>query len=163
MFSVGDKVVHPMHGAGVIQCIVTEKIGGVEKSFYAFEMPVSGLTLKVPVENSDAIGLRAVLPMGMIDDVLRSIPALNIDSTGNWNQRYRENMERIKSGDIHVVAGVVKSLMLRESERGLSNGERKMLHSAKQILVSEVVLAEDLSYAEAEEKVNTVMLAKELV
>ena len=81
--------------------------------------------------------------------------------TANWNHRYRENMERIKSGDLLEVAGVIKALMHRDSERGLSNGERKMLHSAKQILISEIVLAESVAYPDAEARVNSVMLSKE--
>ena len=83
--------------------------------------------------------------------------------TANWNHRYRENMERIKSGDLLEVAGVIKALMHRDSERGLSNGERKMLHSAKQILVSEVCLSECVAYPDAEARINAVMLSKESV
>ena len=81
--------------------------------------------------------------------------------TANWNHRYRENMERIKSGDLLEVAGVIKALMHRDGERGLSTGERKMLHIAKQILVSEIVLVEDVEYPEAEGRVNAAMLLKE--
>ena len=81
--------------------------------------------------------------------------------TANWNHRYRENMERIKSGDLIEVAGVIKALMHRDNERGLSNGERKMLHSAKQILISEIVLAESVAYPDAEARINAVMLTKE--
>ena len=127
MFSVGDKIVHPMHGAGVIESIVDEKIGKNLVRFYVFRMPVSGLTLKIPTENSDMIGIRAVLPAGEIERVLAQIPALSMDMTTNWNHRYRENMERIKSGDLLEVAGVIKALMHRDGERGLSTGERRRL------------------------------------
>ncbi len=160
MFSVGDKIVHPMHGAGVIESIVDEKIGKNLVRFYVFRMPVSGLTLKIPTENSDMIGIRAVLPAGEIERVLAQIPALSMDMTTNWNHRYRENMERIKSGDLLEVAGVIKALMHRDGERGLSTGERKMLHNAKQILLSEVVLSKGVEYADAEECVNAAMLAE---
>ena len=135
MFCVGDKIVHPMHGAGVIESIVDEKIGRDLVRFYVFRMPVSGLTLKIPTANSEMIGVR--------------------------NHRYRENMERIKSGDLLEVAGVIKALMHRDGERGLSTGERKMLHNARQILLSEVVLAEDVEYADAEARVNAAMMAEE--
>ena len=81
--------------------------------------------------------------------------------TTNWNHRYRENMERIKSGDLLEVAGVIKALLHRDGERGLSTGERKMLHNARQILLSEVVLAEDVEYADAEARVNAAMMAEE--
>ena len=161
MYQIGDKIVHPMHGAGVIDSIVEEKISGKRISFYVFKMPISGLTLKIPVENSEMIGIRDISPVESIEAVIEQIPQLSIDMTANWNHRYRENMERIKSGDLLEVAGVIKALMHRDNERGLSNGERKMLHSAKQILISEIVLAESVAYPEAEARVNSVMLSKE--
>ena len=161
MFCVGDKIVHPMHGAGVIESIVDEKIGRDLVRFYVFRMPVSGLTLKIPTANSEMIGVRAVSTRSEIEEVIARIPKLGVDMTANWNHRYRENMERIKSGDLLEVAGVIKALMHRDGERGLSTGERKMLHIAKQILVSEIVLAEDVEYPEAEGRVNAAMLLKE--
>ena len=161
MYQIGDKIVHPMHGAGVIESIVEEKISGKLVSFYVFKMPISGLTLKIPVANSEMIGIRTISDVADIEAVIDQIPRLSIDMTANWNHRYRENMERIKSGNLLEVAGVIKALMHRDSERGLSNGERKMLHSAKQILISEIVLSESVAYPEAEARVNSVMLSKE--
>ena len=161
MYQIGDKIVHPMHGAGVIESIVEEKISGALIPFYVFKMPISGLTLKIPTANSEMIGIRAVSSAEAIEAVIRKIPNLSIDMTANWNHRYRENMERIKSGNLIEVAGVIKALMHRDSERGLSNGERKMLHSAKQILISEIVLAESVEYPDAEARVNAIMLTKE--
>ena len=157
MFCVGDKVVHPMHGAGVIESIVDEKIGGNLIRFYVFKMPVSGLTLKIPTENSEMIGIRAVSSAEEVERVLAEIPKLSVDMTTNWNHRYRENMEHIKSGNLLEVAGVIKALMHRDRERGLSTGERKMLHNAKQILISEFVLAEDVEYPTAEARVLAAM------
>ena len=161
MFCVGDKIVHPMHGAGVIESIVDEKIGRDLVRFYVFRMPVSGLTLKIPTANSEMIGVRAVSSAETIERVLAELPKLSVDMTTNWNHRYRENMERIKSGDLLEVAGVIKALMHRDGERGLSTGERKMLHNARQILLSEVVLAEDVEYADAAARVNAAMMAEE--
>ncbi len=161
MYQIGDKIVHPMHGAGVIESIVEEKIGGKQIPFYVFKMPISGLTLKIPVANSDMIGIRSVSSMEDIEGIIQKIPGLGIDMTANWNHRYRENMERIKSGDLLEVAGVIKALMHRDNQRGLSNGERKMLHSAKQILISEIVLAESVEYPAAEARVNAIMLTME--
>ena len=161
MYQIGDKVVHPMHGAGVIEGIVEEKISGALIPFYVFKMPISGLTLKIPTANSEMIGIRAVSSAEAIEAVIRKIPNLSIDMTANWNHRYRENMERIKSGNLIEVAGVIKALMHRDSERGLSNGERQMLHSAKQILISEIVLAQSVEYPDAEARLNAIMLTKE--
>ena len=161
MFQIGDKVVHPMHGAGAIESIVCEKIGGKMTEFYVFKMPISGLTLKIPTENCTTIGVRAIKSCEEIEAVIARIPQLGIDMTANWNHRYRENMDRLKSGDLNEVSAVIKALMHRDSVRGLSNGERKMLHIAKQILVSEIVLAEDVAYPVAEGRVNAAMLSKE--
>ena len=161
MYQIGDRIVHPMHGAGVIESIVQEKISGKLTQFYVFKMPISGLTLKIPTANAEMIGIRNVLSEGEIEAVIAQIPRLGVDMTANWNHRYRENMERIKSGDLIEVSGVIKALMHRDNERGLSNGERKMLHSAKQILISEIVLSEGLEYSDAEARINSVMMTKE--
>lgn len=161
MFQIGDKIVHPMHGAGMIENIVEEKVGGNLIQFYVFKMPISGLTLKIPTANAQMIGIRSVSDSKKIEAVIRKIPSLGIDMTANWNHRYRENMERLKSGDLLEVAVVIKALMHRDRERGLSNGERKMLHNAKQILISEIVLAEDAAYSEVEARINASMLAEE--
>ncbi len=161
MYSIGDKIVHPMHGAGVIERIVDEKISGKLIQFYVFKMPISGLTLKIPTANTEAIGIRSILSADAIEAVISKIPGLGVDMTANWNHRYRENMERIKSGNLVEVSGVIKALMHRDNERGLSNGERKMLHSAKQILISEIVLSEGMEYSDAEARINAVMMAKE--
>lgn len=161
MFCVGDKIVHPMHGAGRIESIVEERIGRDRVMFYVFKMPGSGLTLKIPTENSDLIGIRAVSSAETIEKVLAEIPKLSVDMTTNWNHRYRENMERIKSGDLLEVAGVIKALVHRDGERGLSTGERKMLHNARQILISEIVLAEDIEYTDAESRVAAAIAERE--
>ena len=145
MFSVGDLVVHPMHGAGVIDAIVQEKVAGSTQDYYVFKMPVGGLLLKIPTANSQTIGVRSVIQRPEAE-------------SSNWNKRYRENLLRMKSGDLYEVARVIKGLMFRERKRGLSNGERKMLHTARQILLSELVLAEDSGYEEVERRVEQAML-----
>ena len=161
MYQIGDRIVHPMHGAGVIENITEEKVSGTLIRFYVFKMPISGLTLKIPTANCEMIGIREISSEEAIESVIAMIPSLGVDMTTNWNHRYRENLDRLKSGDLVEVASVIKALMHRDLQRGLSNGERKMLHSAKQILISEIVLAESVAYAEAEERVNTMMLMKE--
>lgn len=158
MYQVGDRVVHPMHGAGIIESIVQERLGGQLSSYYVFRMPSGGLTLKIPTGSCGAIGVRALSTSGRIREVLSAIPGLEIDRTTNWNRRYRENLNRLKSGDLLEVARVIKGLMWRDREKGLSNGERKMLHSAKQILVSEVVLVEGHTYPDAEQRIEQAMM-----
>ena len=136
MFSIGDLVVHPMHGAGVIDDIVRERVAGTTKEYYVFKMPMGGLILKIPTENSQAIGIRKVISKAEADELLEAIPSIAVEHNANWNKRYQENLLRLKSGDLREVAQVIKGLMRRDTLRGLSTGERKMLHSAKQILIS---------------------------
>ena len=157
MFSVGDLVVHPMHGAGVIDAIVREKVAGSTQDYYVFKMPVGGLLLKIPTANSQAIGIRSIIQRPEAEALIEAIPSMPVEENSNWNKRYRENMARLKSGDLYEVARVIKGLLFRERKRGLSNGERKMLHSAKQILLSELVLAEDSGYEELEKRVERAM------
>ena len=157
MFSIGDKVVHPMHGAGVIADIVTEKIAGTVQEYYVFKMPVGGLVLKIPVATSHLVGLRDVVACSVAKDVLAALAAMDVDMTNNWNHRYRENMQRLKSGDLYEVARVIKGLTSRDSARGLSNGERKMLHTARQILISEMVLAMDMDHQLIEKYLSNAM------
>ncbi len=158
MFSVGDQVVHPMHGAGVIDAIVQEKVAGSTQEYYVFKMPSGGLLLKIPVSNSEAIGIRPIVTAGEAEALIAAIPELLVENNSNWNKRYQENMQRLKSGDLYEVARVIKALMMRERRRGLSTGERKMLHNAKQILISEIVLTEGAAYDETEARVDRAMM-----
>jgi len=154
MFQVGDKIVHPMHGAGVIDSIVTKKVNGVVRDYYIMKLPKGGMLVMIPTQNSEEIGVRPIVGPDEADRVIASIPDIEVDMTANWNQRYRENMLRLKSGDLTEVARVVKGLSKRDGSRGLSTGERKLLHSAKQILISELVLSQECTYEEMEERIN---------
>lgn len=158
MFSVGELVVHPMHGAGVIDSIVQERIAGVTQDYYVFKMPMSGLILKIPVSNSEVIGVRPIITSEAAEKLLAEIPTLEVEVNRNWNKRYQENMSRLKSGDIYEVARVIRGLMRRERHQSLSTGERKMLHTAKQIMLSELVLAEKMDYQELEARVDRAMM-----
>ena len=158
MFSIGDLVVHPMHGAGVIDDIVRERVAGTTKEYYVFKMPMGGLILKIPTENSQAIGIRKVISKAEADELLEAIPSIAVEHNANWNKRYQENMLRLKSGDLYEVARVVKALMHREAQRGLSTGERKMLHIAKQIMISEIVLAQNSIYEDVERRLDRAMM-----
>ena len=158
-FRVGDKIAHPLHGAGVIDRIEQRKINGTEREYYVLKLPVGEMLVMIPVESCNEIGVRPIISAEEAERILDNIPEIEIEMTQNWNKRYRENMLKIKSGDLMEVAAVVKGLMARDMERGLSTGERKMLHSAKQILVSEVVLSIGCGYEEIEERLNTAAMA----
>ena len=157
MFHVGDKIVHPMHGAGVVDSIVEKKVNGVTRQYYIMKLPLGSMLVMIPTENCKEIGVRPVVDREKADQVIAAIPGIEVDMEPNWNRRYRENMDRLKSGDLLEVARVVKSLVLRDTKRGLSTGERKMLHSAKQILISEIVLSQDSSYEAVEARINVAL------
>ena len=154
MFQIGDKVVHPMHGAGIVESIVQKEVNGVTREYYILKLPVRSMVVMVPTEHSGEIGVRPVVGSAEADRILASISQLPVEAVSSWNRRYRMNMERMKSGNLFEVARVVKSLILRENDRGLSTGERKMLHAAKQILISELVMSKDSSYEDMEERIN---------
>ena len=141
MFRVGDKIVHPMHGAGVVDEIVTRKVDGVLRDYYSLKLPIGGMQVMIPTDHCGEIGVRSILSGAETEWVLGQIPS-------------RTNMERLKSGNLLEVAKVVKGLIGREAKRGLSTGERKMLHAARQILASEVGLAQSISYQEAEDRIE---------
>ena len=161
MFQIGDKIVHPMHGAGVIDGMVTEKMAGAVADYYVFKMPVGGLVLKIPVASSETIGLRNIITREEAQTLLKAISEMDVEMNSNWNHRYRENMERLKSGNLYEVAHVIKGLTYRDTERMLSNGERKMLHTAKQILISELVLCTEQDSRAVERQVYLAMVGEQ--
>ena len=157
MYQIGDKVVHPMHGAGVIDSIVQRKVNGVVKDYYLLKLFGGNMMVMIPTDNTSEIGVRPVVSGQEANRLLQAMEDIQVEMTQNWNRRYRENMSRIKSGDLLEVARVVKGLTLRDHQRGLSTGERKMLHTARQILISELVLAQSLPYETVEERVNRIL------
>lgn len=158
MFRQGDKIVHPMHGAGVVENIVEQKVNGVTREYYVLKLPVRSMVVMIPVDNCGEIGVRPVIDSEQADRVLEQLSGIEVEFDSNWNRRYRENMERLKSGDLLQVARVIKGLVQRDGERGLSTGERKMLHSAKEILISEIVLAQSVSYEDVEQRINAALV-----
>ena len=160
MFSIGDRIAHPLHGAGVIDGIEEQRINGVTRQYYLLRLPSGGMEDKdmIPVDNCEKIGIRPIIGPEEADELLQELGDIEIDMTQNWNRRYRENMLRIKSGNLVEVARVIKGLMARDAEKGLSTGERKMLRIAKQILISEIVLAKGCEYEEVEQQINRALV-----
>lgn len=143
MFKVGDKIVYPMHGAGVIEAIEEKEVLGDKRRYYIMKIPCGDMKVMVPMDNIEDIGLREVVDSDGVTKVISILKDRETDMSTNWSRRYRANMEKIKSGNIYEVAEVVKNLSLRDREKGLSTGERKMLDNARQILISELVLAQE--------------------
>ncbi|HHZ16804.1 MAG TPA: CarD family transcriptional regulator [Peptococcaceae bacterium] len=143
MFNIGDKIVYPMHGAGVIEAIEEKEILGEKRNYYVLRMPIGDMKVMVPTTNVEAIGLRKIIGGEEVKKVFNILQQDNSPMSSNWNRRYRHNMEKIKSGNIYELAEVVRNLTARDREKGLSTGEKKMLDNARQILLSELVLAKD--------------------
>jgi len=157
VFKVGDKVVYPMHGAGIIEAIEEREVLGELKRYYIMRMPIGDMKVMIPVNNSDGIGLREVVNRDEVKKVFDILRAQKTKMSTNWNRRYRANLEKIKSGDIYEVAEVVRNLAHRDKEKGLSTGERKMLDSARQILISELVLAQGIEEATARTAIDEML------
>ena len=153
MFNVGDKIVYPMHGAGTIDAIEEKDILGEKQNYYIIKMP-GEVKVMVPISKASDIGVRSVIDKAEAGKVLEVLEANETEMSNNWNKRYKENMEKMKSGSIYEVADVVRNLSYKQKEKGLSTGEKKMLNNAKQILVSELVLAEHTSENEVENLVE---------
>ena len=153
MFNVGDKVVYPMHGAGTIDSIDKKNILDEEIEYINISMP-GGVKVMVPSNQASKQGLRNIISKDEIERVFTILENDETEMSDNWNKRYRDNMDKMKSGDIYEVADVVRNLSFKQKEKGLSTGEKKMLNNAKQILVSELVLVENASTTEMEKLVE---------
>jgi CarD family transcriptional regulator len=153
MFNVGDKIVYPMHGAGTIDAIEQKDILGEKQDYYIIKMP-GEVKVMVPISKATEIGVRNVIDKQEAGKVLQVLEADETEMSGNWNKRYKENMDKMKTGSIYEVADVVRNLSYKQKEKGLSTGEKKMLNNAKQILVSELVLAEHATADEVENLID---------
>lgn len=151
MFNIGDRIVYPMHGAGIIENEEVKEILGEKRRYFIIRMPIGDMKVMVPVDNVEEVGVREIINKKEMEEVMDVLKGKRSDMPQNWNRRFRFNMDRMKSGDIYEIAAVVRNLMLLDSEKGLSTGERKMLNDAKQMLVSEMVLVCELSVEEVEE------------
>ena len=153
MFNVGDKIVYPMHGAGTIDAIEEKDILGEKQAYYIIKMP-GEVKVMVPTAKAEEIGVRNIIDKESAGKVIQILEENETEMSNNWNKRYRDNMEKMKSGDIYEVADVVRNLAFKQKEKGLSTGEKKMLNNAKQILVSELVLAEHASQDDVEKLID---------
>lgn len=158
MYDIGDRIVYPMYGAGTIENFENRTIDGCEETYYVIRMPIGNLTIMIAASKADYIGIREICKYDEILDKIKKTAIMPVVMSQNWNQRFKDNMEKIKTGDLSQVAEVVRNLMLREREKGLSAAEKKLLTSAKQIILSELVLSQNINKEEAE-----VILAKELL
>lgn len=156
-FSVGETVVYPHHGAALIEEIKKRTIRGEEKLYLKLRVAQGDLTIEVPADNVDVVGVRDVVGEEGLKHVFEVLRAPHTEEPSNWSRRYKANVEKIASGDVVKVAEVVRDLSRREAERGLSTGEKRMLAKARQILESEVALAENATEDEAKLRIDEVL------
>ena len=154
IYKIGDRVLYPMHGAGVIEAIEKQEILGEIHSYYVMRLPAGDMKVMIPMKNAEEIGVRDIITKEKAKEVLAHFYGRMCDEDANWNKRFRDNMSKLKSGDILKVLDVVKHLMCRERKKGLSTGERKMLSNAKQILISELVLTHVADMDEIERQLS---------
>jgi CarD family transcriptional regulator len=154
-FKVGDNAVYPSHGVGVIKRIEEKVISGKKKSFYVLQVIENGMTIMVPTDNTMGVGLRALVSKKEVDEVYGILrdKKVKIDRT-TWNRRFREYSEKIKTGSVIEIAGVLRNLYLLKNSKDLSFGEKKMFDAAKNLLVKEISLSGALSEAEVEAEVS---------
>lgn len=156
-FSVGDTVVYPHHGAALIESIEMRDIGGQERKYLVLRVAQGDLTVRVPADNVDLVGVRDVVNQEGLDRVFEVLRQPYTEEPTNWSRRYKANLEKLASGDVIKVAEVVRDLWRRDQDRGLSAGEKRMLSKARQILVSELALAEHKDEDEAETILDEVL------
>ena len=157
VFKVGETVVSPHHGAAVIEAIKTRVIKGEEKIYLVLKVAQGDLTIEVPSANAEIVGVRDVVGQEGLDHVFEVLRAPHTEEPTNWSRRYKANLEKLASGDVNKVAEVVRDLWRRDRERGLSAGEKRMLSKARQILVSELALAEGTNEDKAEVLLDEVL------
>jgi len=157
MFNVGDKVVYPMHGAGIIEAVEEREILGEKQEYYILRIPMGEMKVMVPLGSAEDVGLRSVIDEEDVKKVYEILAGDKTKMSSNWNRRYRANLEKIRTGDVFAVAEVVRNLAYRNKEKGLSTGERRMLDNAKQILISELVVAQDAGQEQIEKAIDEVL------
>src|SRR4030088_3719505 len=153
-FDVGDKVVYPHHGAAVIEKSEKKDVFGENREYLVLKLAYGDLTLMVPADNTDGVGLREVINDEEVEEVFAVLRKKEARMPTNWSRRYKNHVEKLKSGDIYQVAEVVRNLSIRDKDKGLSAGEKRMLTKARQILVSELTLALNVDEEAAEGRLD---------
>ncbi len=153
-FKVGDRVVYPHHGAAVVEATQVMESFGEEKEFLVLRMTHGELTLKVPSDRAEEIGMRYPISVEDVEDVFEVLAKKDVREPTNWSRRFKNHQEKLKSGDVYQVAEVVRNLALREADKGLSAGEKSMFVKARQVLVSELAFALNISEDTALDRLN---------
>lgn len=156
-FKVGETVVYPHHGAATIEEITSRELNGEQVEYLVLRISQSDLVIQVPAKNTDLVGVRDVVDDAGVEEVLDVIRAVDVEEPSNWSRRYKANQEKIATGNIVRVAEVVRDLSRRDTDKGLSAGEKRMLTKARQILISELALAREIDEEAAEAALDDVL------
>jgi CarD family transcriptional regulator len=157
VFSEGDMAVYPAHGVGVIKAVENKTVGGIDQSFYVLEILDNSMRIMIPTDTSNNVGLRAIVGEDEVPNILEILSDRTVElGTQTWNRRYRDYMEKIKTGSVHEVAVVLRDLFLLSVDKDLSYGERKMLDTAKSLLVKELSLAQNTSEDEVTKTIEAI-------
>ena len=155
MFAEGDMAVYPAHGVGLIQAIKKQTIGGIDQAFYVMKILDNDMTIMIPTATSENVGLRAIISKDEVKKVIDILKERDIKiSSQTWNRRYRDYMEKIKTGSVYEVAVVLRDLFLLKVDKDLSYGERKMMDTAKSLLVKEISLARKVDEGKVEQQIE---------
>ena len=149
MYRIGDKVVYPHHGAGTIVKREKREVGGEKREYLTIKIQHNDMTVNVPADNAERVGLRKVIDEEAVKKVVKYLTSGGTEMPKNWNRRFKHNRDKMKTGDIFELAEVVRNLSLRDHEKGLSTGEKQMFVKAKKILASELMYAKAMDEAEA--------------
>jgi CarD family transcriptional regulator len=161
-FAVGDKVVYPHHGAAIIEGKEKRIFDGHKTDYFVLRITYGDLKVSIPVEKADEIGLRDVINDEEVEEVFAVLRKKEARMPTNWSRRFKNHVEKLKSGDIYQVAEVVRNLSLREADKGLSAGEKRMLARARQILVSELTFALNVDEEAAESRLDDVLAGRDV-
>ena len=161
-FHIGDKVVYPNHGVGVIEQISSRSIGATIEKFYLLNIKASSLKVMVPCANVGSVGLRRVVRNGEIQKILDYLTDGDIGSNGDWKDRFKENSDRMRTGSLLEVAGVLKNLIALHQAKPLSFREKKMLERARYLLVSELAMARDVEETQIEDLLTKALAKSKL-
>ena len=154
MFKIGDKIVYPMHGAGIITEVQNKEVLGVKKDYYILKMPMGEMKISIPVDKINDMGIRFVAEEETIHSLRDILKNQEVDFPSNWNQRYKENLEKLRTGDIKETAIVYKGLYELDYSKGLSMIEKKVLNTSRKMLISEIASGLNIKPSEAESMVN---------
>ena len=154
MFKVGDKIVYPLHGAGVIDSIEKMTFMGEEKEYFILKMPIGDMDISIPAEKIGEMNIRGIISKEEGKEVLQILDDKPTEMNTNWTKRYRDNQDILKTGDVFEIAKMVRNLAILDNDKGLSTTEKKLLNRARRILASELVMVGSLDKEEAEKMID---------